>query len=189
MSGHFYMPITKALSVAECQNVISTIKQTLDANGMINYYDVIGLIGNPVKNASSFPKVGWFNNDDLSFDIYASDFGMYLACPPPVSLENPPDEEFNAIFKRAHPDEACPNMKEKPVDNVNHPQHYQSNTGLEVIEAIKAFVGDFASYCEGNILKYVCRYRHKNGLEDLKKARWYLNELINHIEKESNQND
>lgn len=71
-------------------------------------------------------------------------------------------------------------------DAVDHPRHYQSNTGLEVIEAIKAFVGDYPSYCAGNILKYVCRYRHKNGLEDLKKARWYLNELIYHIEKESN---
>lgn len=72
------------------------------------------------------------------------------------------------------------------VDVVNHPPHYQSNTGLEVIEAIDAFVEDPASYYAGNIIKYVCRYNHKNGLEDLKKACWYLNRLINHIEKESN---
>ena len=34
------------------------------------------------------------------------------------------------------------------------------------------------AYCTGNVLKYVSRYKHKNGAEDLKKARWYLDKMI-----------
>lgn len=64
-------------------------------------------------------------------------------------------------------------------DNVNHPEHYTSG-GIECIDAIRASLGlkEFADYCKGNVIKYVWRYRHKNGVEDLKKARVYLNWMI-----------
>ena len=76
--------------------------------------------------------------------------------------------------------------KMESVDNVNHPQHYQSKSGLETIDVIEAFteelVGGEATNT-GNVLKYMCRWKSKNGLEDLKKARWYLNRLIGIVEK------
>jgi hypothetical protein len=59
---------------------------------------------------------------------------------------------------------------------VNHPDHYNQGT-MEVIEAIKG-LGYAEDFCIGNIIKYVTRSKHKNGLEDLKKAQWYLNYLI-----------
>ena len=64
-------------------------------------------------------------------------------------------------------------------DNVNHPEHYTSG-GIECIDAIRASLGDkeFADYCKGNIIKYIWRYRHKNGVEDLRKAQVYLNWMI-----------
>ena len=64
-------------------------------------------------------------------------------------------------------------------DNVNHPEHYTSG-GIECIDAIRASLGDkeFADYCKGNILKYLWRYRRKNGVEDLRKAQVYLNWMI-----------
>lgn len=71
---------------------------------------------------------------------------------------------------------------------VSHPKHYQSKTGLEVIDVIEAFTFDLngiEATDTGNIIKYICRWKKKNGLEDLKKAEWYLNHLINHIEKEN----
>jgi len=47
------------------------------------------------------------------------------------------------------------------------------------IEYIKQQLGDcFTEYCEGNVIKYLHRWRYKNGTEDLKKAQWYLNEMI-----------
>jgi len=64
------------------------------------------------------------------------------------------------------------------MDMVNHPPHY-NKAGIETIEAIKAMTDTgFEYYLQGNIMKYLWRYRYKNGAEDLKKAQWYLNELI-----------
>lgn len=82
-------------------------------------------------------------------------------------------------------------MKPTNIDNVNHPSHYKSKTGLEVIDVIRAFTEDMnglEGYYTGNVLKYMCRWKKKNGLEDLKKARVYLNWLIDEVEtKPENQ--
>ena len=69
-------------------------------------------------------------------------------------------------------------QERKKPDMVNHPPHYQSESGLEVIDIIDDFVADPASYYKGNIIKYILRYEKKGGVEDLEKARWYLNRLI-----------
>lgn len=70
-------------------------------------------------------------------------------------------------------------------DNINHPEHYKTENGLETIDVIEAFTeglqGGEATNT-GNILKYMCRWKKKNGLEDLKKAQWYLNRLIDSVE-------
>ncbi len=69
-------------------------------------------------------------------------------------------------------------LEEVRPDNVNHPPHY-NQAGIECLDAIAAATGDgFEHYLQGNILKYLWRYRYKNGLEDLIKAQFYLNKLI-----------
>lgn len=72
-----------------------------------------------------------------------------------------------------------PEMEEHTTDAVNHPDHYTTG-GIECIDAIRASLGlkEFADYCKGNVMKYIWRYRHKGGVEDLKKARVYLNWMI-----------
>ena len=70
--------------------------------------------------------------------------------------------------------------KEATVDLVNHPPHYNKG-GMEVIEVIELVTGGqgFIGYLLGNILKYLLRFEHKGKpIEDLKKARWYLDKLI-----------
>lgn len=65
-------------------------------------------------------------------------------------------------------------------DNVNHPSHYNQND-IETIDIIERFLDDdscFAGFLYGNMVKYLDRYENKNGIEDLKKAQWYLNKLI-----------
>lgn len=63
-------------------------------------------------------------------------------------------------------------------DNVNRPKHYRKGK-VECIDAIKSATGDgYQFYLQGNIIKYMWRFNHKNGLEDLQKAQWYLSELI-----------
>lgn len=63
-----------------------------------------------------------------------------------------------------------------PDKNVQHPVHYGGKDNpYEAINIIEAYS---MSFCEGNVLKYLLRYKKKNGLEDLKKAQWYLERLI-----------
>lgn len=70
------------------------------------------------------------------------------------------------------------------ADMVNSPAHY--NTGnIETIDAIEESMSaeGFCDYLKGNIMKYIWRYRDKGGLQDLKKAEWYLQRLIRTREK------
>jgi hypothetical protein len=70
-------------------------------------------------------------------------------------------------------------VKKVIKDNVNHPSHYTQGA-IECIDAIKeATKGLFGieAVCTGNIIKYVWRWKFKNGIEDLDKASWYLDKL------------
>ena len=83
-------------------------------------------------------------------------------------------------------------VDKKKTDMVSHPPHYQSKNGLEVIDVIEAFTSDLTGIeatDTGNIIKYICRWKHKNGIEDLEKARWYLNHLIKRVKKQKKEND
>lgn len=68
-------------------------------------------------------------------------------------------------------------------DLVNHPPHYTQG-GIECIDAIRASMSkeQFLGYCKGNSLKYQWRYEAKGGVEDLKKAKWYLDRMIQEIQ-------
>ena len=82
-------------------------------------------------------------------------------------------------------------MYECNDEMVSHPSHYQSKTGLEVIDVIEAFTSDLKGIeatDTGNVIKYMCRWKNKNGLQDLKKANWYLTHLIEHIENNKKEN-
>lgn len=70
-------------------------------------------------------------------------------------------------------------------DNIKSPNHYVSDSGIEVFDVQEAFIhelkGMSASYwC--NIVKYILRFQRKNGVEDLKKAKYYLEKLIDEEE-------
>ena len=69
-------------------------------------------------------------------------------------------------------------MNCKGKDMVNNPPHY-NKYGVECIEAIQSATGEgYEYYLQGNIIKYLWRYRYKNGVQDLEKAQWYLTRLI-----------
>lgn len=74
--------------------------------------------------------------------------------------------------------------EKQPCDMVNHPAHYTQG-GIECIDAIKAAVTGLTgieAVCTGNIIRYIWRWKFKNGLEDLKKCRWYIDKLIEELE-------
>ncbi len=63
-------------------------------------------------------------------------------------------------------------------DNVNHPKHYNGHCSIECIDNMRLIFGNqrVTDYCIVNAYKYLSRYKYKNGYEDLKKAKWYLDE-------------
>ena len=70
------------------------------------------------------------------------------------------------------------------MEMVNHPEHHQSGK-IETIDVIEEFTKDLKgieAFDAANIIKYACRWKRKNGVEDLRKLVWYANHLINHIE-------
>ena len=76
-------------------------------------------------------------------------------------------------------------------DNVIHPIHYNQG-GIECIEAIKAATvgkAGIEAFCVGNAIKYLFRYETKNGIEDVKKAAWYVNRLISELESKEHKED
>jgi hypothetical protein len=69
-------------------------------------------------------------------------------------------------------------------DNIN-PQHYR-NGEIECIDALAAATVNkpgIQAICVANVIKYLWRYESKNRLEDVRKAQWYLNKLIEELEK------
>lgn len=75
-------------------------------------------------------------------------------------------------------------------DKVNHPKHYNNSKAncthcSKQIECIE--VTRHMGFNIGNVIKYLWRFQDKNGLEDLKKAQWYLNDMITSIEREKAQ--
>lgn len=78
-------------------------------------------------------------------------------------------------------------MYESDDKFVSHPPHYQSSSGLETIDVIEAFtdgLNGIEASDTANIIKYACRWKKKNGIQDLEKILWYTNHLIEHLKKE-----
>lgn len=71
------------------------------------------------------------------------------------------------------------------TDNVNHPAHYTAG-GIECIDALAAAtegLHGIEAVCTANAIKYLWRWKRKNGTEDLQKAIWYIERLINVLAK------
>ena len=67
-----------------------------------------------------------------------------------------------------------PHDKDEWEDIINKPKHY-TNWSIEPIDYI---IANDMSFCEANIVKYITRYKYKNGIQDLEKAQFYINKLI-----------
>jgi len=76
-------------------------------------------------------------------------------------------------------------MNDNKKDNIN-PEHYKfgSFETIDVITEVTKDLRGIYAVDTANIIKYITRWNRKNGVEDLKKARWYLDNLINNCEKE-----
>tara|TARA_A100001015_G_scaffold261371_1_gene306848 strand:+ start:444 stop:746 length:303 start_codon:yes stop_codon:yes gene_type:complete len=99
-----------------------------------------------------------------------------------MSIDDITPEQWNNMGKSKT---ACGKLyhpEDKHTDPVTKPDHYNKG-GIEAIDYIKQQLGPaFQFYCAGNVMKYMHRYRYKNGVEDVKKARVYLDWLIKELE-------
>jgi hypothetical protein len=87
------------------------------------------------------------------------------------------------VYFDSRPSRGLPS-EEKINDNVN-PTHYKQGK-VECIDAIESATvhkNGLDAVCTANIIKYIWRCESKNGIEDLKKARWYLDKMIQHNEQ------
>lgn len=177
-SGNFH-----AGDIATIRGVFSDILKNYEFLSVADVAEYVS-VGSDYMADFFKPVYGWMSDDDFKISILGDGALLFDA---PMPIRKPVSTE-SAYHPCTVPSDFV-SIDEDEEDMVNHPPHYQSNTGLEVIDVIKAFVADPASYYVGNIIKYICRHRHKNGTEDVKKAGWYLNQLIEHLEKESNHHD
>ena len=82
-------------------------------------------------------------------------------------------------------------MYESEDKMVSHPEHYMSKRGMEVIDVIEAFTDELKGVeatDTGNIIKYACRWKKKNGIQDLEKILWYTQHLIDHLKNIEEEN-
>nr|DAS60135.1 MAG TPA: nucelotide kinase [Caudoviricetes sp.] len=98
---------------------------------------------------------------------------------------------WNSIFKITQSQKVFSIKKELGMieqNNVNNSNHYKlGGLDVEVIDVIKATVKDFNSLCHGNIIKYMLRSNKKNGIEDFKKARKYIDMMVREVEVNGKQ--
>lgn len=97
-------------------------------------------------------------------------------------MEQEESKEYNLedMMEECEQKEREKDMEEIKVnDKVNHPSHYEGHTSIECIDAMILTFGvkRTAEYCVQNAYKYIWRHENKNGIEDLKKAEWYLNKF------------
>ena len=114
--------------------------------------------------------------DHKTGEVTESDTG-YIYPSRWVDFEFASDIETRPLFS---PTSYAPNPQNRgKEDKVNNPSHYGQGQ-IECIDYIEDFLTkeEFIGYLRGNIAKYLHRWRYKNGIEDLKKAQWYQNKLI-----------
>lgn len=119
-----------------------------------------------------FSNYSFYQSDSDFHDVRVFELDIVSENPSPMEIVNKYHEE--ALTK----------------DAVDHPDHY-NNGAIECIEYLKDNMSwqGFTGYLEGNCKKYLHRWRYKKKpIEDLKKARWYLDRLIKELETEGNDN-
>lgn len=105
-----------------------------------------------------------------------------------MSIDNATAAEWDALNRAALMTPRYVNADApKQDDVVNNPSHYNKG-GMECIDYIEQQLSPeaFKGYLEGNMIKYMHRHKYKNGLEDLKKAQWYLQRLTKATSMERN---
>lgn len=159
----------------EATTIVNEMCKIIDMYGFASIADMYRLVGVPCNYVDD--DYGWTDIRDTEVIKVKEGYLLRLPRITPKSYETTT--------------KSCTDEPFVKNDIVSHPSHYQSETGLEVIDVIEAFTFDLKGIeatDTGNIIKYICRWSKKNGLQDLEKAKWYLDHLINHVKKLEEEN-
>lgn len=186
---------------------IEFIGRTMDlcaANGLVNLFTVKGIARSLTTPCAEQPApkdclVGWKPGTFKAMAVVIDDNGMTeVAMPEPTDLAYGVRENKAAAMHEEGPcladfdGDVLLTLLPAHEETVNHPDHYQSEGGLEVIDVIAQFtkgLDGVEAFAIGNTLKYICRFDKKNGVEDLKKAKWYIDHVIEYRESGRKNHD
>lgn len=130
-----------------------------------------------VNDPQGFNDCPFYGKDNQNDFEHMSD-DQLVECLGKIGIHVKPDNDIVAEEKIEQA------INEIKPDMVAHPPHYNQG-GIECIDAIKsATVGKtgIEAVCVANVIKYCWRYEEKNGVDDVKKSRWYLDRLIKELE-------
>lgn len=158
----------------ELENVDKLVKSTMFENGLVIYFDE-NINGKKGIRYSGVPFLE--ENKDKYHDITVRPTLVELTAAE-TRIKFKKAREFNNLMKSPSND--------KPVDELITEQSHYREAGIEPIDLMREnFTSEeFSGFLQGNVLKYMLRFKRKNGLEDLKKAKTYLSWLIDEMEKE-----
>ena len=161
----------------DIETILDKMQTLVDLYGFVTKADVYELAG--MEFPYEYNNLAW--NDISGIDVQKVEGGWVF-----IKVPNPMPSDLLQYGKTDKNYESTDKM-------VSHPDHYQSNNGLEVIDVIEAFtdgLNGIEATDTGNIIKYACRWHKKNGIQDLEKILWYTQHLINHLKKkESNSHE
>lgn len=140
----------------------------MDNSGIIETFDTI--LKNSWHRESTLKTINLPNNYDILWQRPTQPEALPFIDDNPQSL----NEQYAEIEQ----------VRQAIKDNVNHPSHYTKGK-VECLDALEsATIGKsgIEAVCVSNIIKYLWRYEEKNGIEDVKKAKFYLNRLLTTLE-------
>ena len=148
------------------------------------------LAGTGIEYPKKKPAWRYIKGDEKDFIGTPSDAHVYKIMYPPQEYYFATESELQGylgVFQIIAQRELVTSVNDDRLahDMVNHPSHYTQG-GIECIDAIKAAtVGKtgIEAVAVANVIKYLWRYEQKGGIESVKKARWYLERLINELSK------
>ena len=121
------------------------------------------------------------NRDDCPmYERFANVVSVTLDCSKCVDYE---DESLSDILREAETVPVVTEQAETECSDAINPSHYKQG-GIECIEALKAATVNLKgieAVCTANAIKYLWRWKEKNGTEDMKKSLWYINRLIQEV--------
>lgn len=147
-----------------------------------SYFKIASSVDNSCSQCHSVIRFDIYGHTYLKkYSEESKSYKFYEVIEPVTNKFREVDLILDVIFLNDD-DFAIENSKNTPDphNNVSHPNHYNQG-GIEVWDVINAFTKDLKgveAFYAGNVIKYVLRWNHKNGIEDLEKAKVYINKII-----------